>query len=82
MTSTPVEAVVFDWGGTLAEFVALEMIDVWTLAGRHLAPGREAEVAERSRHGGGAISSHHGGADRVGGLKGSTQRLGESTKVR
>ncbi len=47
MTSTAVEAVVFDWGGTLAEFVALEMIDVWTLAGRHLAPGREAEVAER-----------------------------------
>ena len=47
MTSTPVEAVVFDWGGTLADFVALEMIDVWTLAGRHLAPGREAEVAQR-----------------------------------
>ncbi|HSH23238.1 MAG TPA: HAD family hydrolase [Acidimicrobiales bacterium] len=41
------EAVVFDWGGTLAEFVPLEMIDVWTLAGRHLAPGRETEVAER-----------------------------------
>lgn len=37
----------FDWGGTLAEFVPLEMIDVWALAGRHLAPGREAEVAER-----------------------------------
>ena len=47
MTSRPVEAVVFDWGGTLADFVALEMIDVWTLAGRHLAPGRESEVAER-----------------------------------
>ncbi len=42
-----VEAVIFDWGGTLAEFVPLEMTDVWTLAAAHLAPGREAEVAER-----------------------------------
>jgi putative hydrolase of the HAD superfamily len=42
-----VEAVVFDWGGTLAEFVPLEMVDVWVLAAGHLAPGREDEVAER-----------------------------------
>ncbi len=42
-----VEAVIFDWGGTLSEFVPLEMVDVWTLAARHLAPEREAEVAER-----------------------------------
>jgi putative hydrolase of the HAD superfamily len=42
-----VEAVIFDWGGTLAEFVPLEMTDVWTLAAAHLAPGREDEVAER-----------------------------------
>lgn len=41
------EAVIFDWGGTLAEFVPLEMTDVWTLAAGHLAPGREAEVAAR-----------------------------------
>ena len=41
------QAVVFDWGGTLAEFVSIEMIDVWTLAAQHLAPGREPEVAER-----------------------------------
>lgn len=41
------EAVVFDWGGTLAEFVPLEMTDVWTLAAGHLAPEREREVAER-----------------------------------
>ncbi len=40
-----VQAVVFDWGGTLAEFVPLEMTDVWTLAAAHLAPHREAEVA-------------------------------------
>jgi putative hydrolase of the HAD superfamily len=43
----PVEAVVFDWGGTLAEFVPVEMIDVWELAARHLAPDRQAEVAAR-----------------------------------
>lgn len=42
-----VEAVIFDWGGTLAEFVPLEMLDVWTLAARHLDPGRQDEVAER-----------------------------------
>ncbi|MBW3551004.1 MAG: hypothetical protein KY442_09365 [Proteobacteria bacterium] len=42
-----VEAVIFDWGGTLSEFVPLEMVDGWTLAARHLAPEREAEVAER-----------------------------------
>lgn len=41
------EAVIFDWGGTLAEFVPLEMTDVWTLAAAHLAPGREDEVAQR-----------------------------------
>jgi putative hydrolase of the HAD superfamily len=41
------EAVILDWGGTLAEFVPLEMTDVWTLAAGHLAPGREEEVAER-----------------------------------
>ncbi len=38
---------IFDWGGTLAEFVPLEMTDVWTLAAAHLAPDREVEVAQR-----------------------------------
>ncbi|HWH33747.1 MAG TPA: HAD family hydrolase [Acidimicrobiales bacterium] len=47
MAGAGLDAVVFDWGGTLAEFVPLEMTDVWTLAARHLAPDREAEVAER-----------------------------------
>lgn len=37
----------FDWGGTLAEFVPVEMIDVWALAARHLSPEREEEVAQR-----------------------------------
>jgi putative hydrolase of the HAD superfamily len=40
-----VEAVVFDWGGTLAEFIDAELLDVWRLAARHLAPNREDEMA-------------------------------------
>ena len=40
-------AVIFDWGGTLSEFVPLELLDVWRLAARHLAPDREDELTER-----------------------------------
>lgn len=43
----PVEAVIFDWGGTLSVFASLEMIDVWTLAAEHLAPRRVDEVRDR-----------------------------------
>jgi putative hydrolase of the HAD superfamily len=42
-----VEAVVFDWGGTLAAYAGIEMIDMWRLAARHLAPDREEEVCAR-----------------------------------
>ena len=42
-----VEAVVFDWGGTLAEYAAIEMIDMWRMAARHLSPDREEEVLAR-----------------------------------
>src|SRR5688572_1847913 len=42
----PVDAVIFDWGGTLSVFVSIEMIDVWRLAARHLDPEREDEIAE------------------------------------
>ena len=42
-----VEAVVFDWGGTLATYADIEMIDMWRLAARHLAPNREDEVCAR-----------------------------------
>lgn len=46
--SGPVEAVIFDWGGTLAEFVRIELVDAWRLAAHHLAgPEREAEMCER-----------------------------------
>jgi putative hydrolase of the HAD superfamily len=45
----PVEAVVFDWGGTLtagSSVISLELIDVWRVAARHLAPDREVELTE------------------------------------
>ncbi len=42
-----VEAVVFDWGGTLSEFVSAELVDAWRLAARHLAPDREDELTDR-----------------------------------
>jgi putative hydrolase of the HAD superfamily len=39
-----IEAVIFDWGGTLSHFVSAELVDAWRLAARHLAPEREDEV--------------------------------------
>ena len=42
-----VEAVIFDWGGTLSVFVESELVDAWRLAARHLAPDREDELTER-----------------------------------
>lgn len=42
-----IEAVVFDWGGTLSEYVNGELVDAWRLAARHLAPDREDEVTAR-----------------------------------
>ncbi len=40
-------AVVFDWGGTLTPFVDVDMMDMWRLAARHLAPEREDELCAR-----------------------------------
>ena len=42
-----VDAVVFDWGGTLSIYADIEMEDMWRLAARHLAPDREDEVCAR-----------------------------------
>jgi putative hydrolase of the HAD superfamily len=39
-----VEAVVFDWGGTLSTLASVDLADMWRLAARHLAPDREDEV--------------------------------------
>ena len=34
----PIEAVIFDWGGTLADYAQVELEDMWRLAARHIAP--------------------------------------------
>ena len=41
---TSVEAVVFDWGGTLSSFAEIDLADMWTLAARHFDPDREDEI--------------------------------------
>lgn len=40
------EAVVFDWGGTLSVHADVDMADMWRLAAKHLAPEREDEVCQ------------------------------------
>ena len=47
MAPRTVEAVIFDWGGTLSEFVDAELVDAWRLAARHLDPAHEDELTER-----------------------------------
>ncbi len=47
MRGQGVEAVVFDWGGTLAPFAQVDMTEMWRLAARRLAPEREEEVCAR-----------------------------------
>jgi putative hydrolase of the HAD superfamily len=42
-----IDAVIFDWGGTLSEFVSAELVDAWRLAARHLDPAHEDEITER-----------------------------------
>lgn len=44
MANGQLDAVIFDWGGTLSEFVSLELLDVWRAAARHLDPAREDEL--------------------------------------
>jgi len=39
-----IEAVVFDWGGTLSVWADVDAEDMWRLAARRLAPGREHEL--------------------------------------
>ena len=39
-----IAAVIFDWGGTLSEFVDAEMVDAWRLAARHIDPDHEEEI--------------------------------------
>jgi putative hydrolase of the HAD superfamily len=42
-----IEAVIFDWGGTLSEFVDAELVDAWRLAAHHIDPAREDEITAR-----------------------------------
>jgi putative hydrolase of the HAD superfamily len=42
-----IEAVIFDWGGTLSEFVDAELVDAWRLAARHIDPTHEDEITAR-----------------------------------
>ncbi len=42
-----IDAVIFDWGGTLSVFADVDMEDMWRLAARHLAPDREGELCAR-----------------------------------
>ncbi|MBL8777111.1 MAG: HAD family hydrolase [Acidimicrobiales bacterium] len=44
MAAAGIDAVIFDWGGTLSDFVALELLDVWRTAAHHLDPAREDEL--------------------------------------
>lgn len=38
------EAVIFDWGGTLSVWVDIDIEDMWRMAARHAAPEREEEL--------------------------------------
>ena len=42
-----IEAVVFDWGGTLSVYADIDIEDMWRLAARHMAPEREDELCAR-----------------------------------
>jgi putative hydrolase of the HAD superfamily len=45
LTAERVEAVLFDWGGTLTTFHNVDLLDAWRAAAAHLAPDRADEVA-------------------------------------
>jgi len=34
------DAVIFDWGGTLSVWVEIDIEDMWRLAARHISPDR------------------------------------------
>ena len=47
LAAMTIGAVIFDWGGTLSEFVDAELVDAWRLAAHHLDPAREDEITDR-----------------------------------
>jgi putative hydrolase of the HAD superfamily len=42
-----IEAVIFDWGGTLSIWVEADLAEMWRLVARHLAPESEDETCRR-----------------------------------
>jgi putative hydrolase of the HAD superfamily len=42
-----VDAVIFDWGGTLSVWAQIDLEDMWRLAARRLAPDREQDMMDR-----------------------------------
>ena len=45
MASRALDAVIFDWGGTLTPFHDVDLLDLWRVAARVLAPERAEQVA-------------------------------------
>jgi HAD superfamily hydrolase (TIGR01549 family) len=43
----PIEAVIFDWGGTLSVWAEVDVEDMWRLAARRIAPDHEEEMVKR-----------------------------------
>lgn len=43
----PIEAVAFDWGGTLSLFADVDMADMWRMAAEHLDPERADDLCAR-----------------------------------
>jgi putative hydrolase of the HAD superfamily len=41
MDKAALDAVIFDWGGTLSKWALVDLVDVWRLAARHLRPDDE-----------------------------------------
>ena len=42
-----IEAVLFDWGGTLSTFAAVDLADMWRLAAHHFDPARADEITAK-----------------------------------
>ena len=45
--ASTVEAVIFDWGGTLSIWADVDMVDMWRLAAEHIAPGDSESLTAR-----------------------------------
>jgi putative hydrolase of the HAD superfamily len=51
----PVDAVIFDWGGTLSVWASLDVHETWRSPARHLAPEREDEITRALTE----LEAHH-----------------------